>query len=99
MHRRVDDSPRRVLVIGAACIVGFIDEERHARLQAALLAGAALPHSLNPVAIRQLPDALRSAYLQSFARALHTVYLTAACVVILAFALARLIKNHPLRKH
>lgn len=99
MHQRVDDSPRRVLVIGAACIVGFIDEERHARLHAALPASAGLLHPFGPVAIRQLPDALRSAYLQSFARALHTVYLTAACVVILAFALARLIKNHPLRKH
>ena len=49
--------------------------------------------------IHQLPAALRDDYLQAFAGALHTVYLSAACVVVLAFALAWLLKDHPLRKH
>jgi hypothetical protein len=46
-----------------------------------------------------LPEALRDDYLQAFAGALHTVYLSAACVVVLAFVLAWLLKDHPLRKH
>jgi hypothetical protein len=41
---------------------------------------------------------LRDDYLHAFAGALHTVYLAAACVVLVAFALAWLLKDHPLRK-
>ena len=58
-----------------------------------------LPHALGPAVIHQLPTALREDYLQAFAGALHTVYLSAACVVVLAFALTWLLKDHPLRKH
>ncbi|MDR6422704.1 hypothetical protein [Paraburkholderia phenoliruptrix] len=47
-------------------------------------------------AIRQLPDALRAAYRLAFACALQTVYLSAACLVLLAFALSWFLENHPL---
>ncbi|WP_425195030.1 hypothetical protein [Paraburkholderia phenoliruptrix] len=47
-------------------------------------------------AIRQLPDALRAAYRLAFACALQTVYLCAACVVLLALAIAWCLKDHPL---
>jgi predicted MFS family arabinose efflux permease len=69
------------------------------RLQTLIPPDTELPHSLGPAAIHQLPAVLHDEYLQAFAGALHTVYLSASCVVVLAFALAWLLKDHPLRKH
>jgi ABC-type Fe3+ transport system permease subunit len=48
--------------------------------------------------VHALPAALRDDYLQAFGGAMHTVFLVAACVVVLAFALAWLIEDVPLRK-
>jgi hypothetical protein len=70
-----------------------------ARLEKLIPPDTELPHALGPAAIHQLPEALRNDYLHAFAGALHTVYLSAACVVVLAFVLAWLLKDHPLRKH
>jgi len=70
-----------------------------ARLQTLIPPDTELPHALGPAAINQLPIALRDDYLQAFSGALHMVYLSASCVVVLAFALAWLLKDHPLRKH
>ncbi|MDR6392829.1 hypothetical protein [Paraburkholderia phenoliruptrix] len=43
-----------------------------------------------------MPDALRADYGPAFARALQPVYLSAACLVLLAFALSWFLENHPL---
>jgi EmrB/QacA subfamily drug resistance transporter len=85
--------------VGVAAFGAVFSNGLAARLQTLIPPDTELPRSLGPTAIHQLPAALRDDYLQAFAGALHTVYLSAACVVVLAFALAWLLKDHPLRKH
>jgi hypothetical protein len=53
---------------------------------------------MGPQGVHQLPDAIRSIYLQAFGGALHRVYVVAACVILLAFAFAWLLEDVPLRK-
>jgi fucose permease len=85
--------------IGVASFGAVFSNGLAARLEKLIPPDTELPHALGPAAIHELPQALRDDYLQAFAGALHTVYLSAACVVVLAFALAWLLKDHPLRKH
>jgi hypothetical protein len=85
--------------IGVASFGAVFSNGLAARLATLIPPNTELPHALGPAAIHQLPEALRDDYLQAFAGALHTVYLSAACVVVLAFVLAWLLKDHPLRKH
>jgi len=60
--------------------------------------GTELPRSLAPLDVQHLPAPLHDAYLNAFAGSMHMVFLVAACVVLLAFALAWLMKDAPLRK-
>jgi EmrB/QacA subfamily drug resistance transporter len=85
--------------IGVASFGAVFSNGLAARLDKLIPPDTELPHALGPAAIHALPQTLRDVYLQAFAGALHTVYLCAACVVVLAFALAWLLKDHPLRKH
>jgi EmrB/QacA subfamily drug resistance transporter len=57
-----------------------------------------LPKAGNPAAIRALPPAARSIFEDAFAAALHPVFLMAAAVSLLAFALTWLIPALPLRE-
>jgi len=84
--------------VGVAAFGAVFSNGLAARLEKLIPPDTQLPHALGPAAIHQLPDALRADYLQAFAGALHMVYLSAACVVLLAFACAWLLKDHPLRK-
>jgi hypothetical protein len=56
-----------------------------------------LPKAGNPAAIRALPPAARLIFEEAFAAALHPVFLMAAGVSLLAFALTWLIPALPLR--
>jgi predicted MFS family arabinose efflux permease len=85
--------------VGVAGFGAVFSNGLASRLQTLIPPDTELPHSLGPAAIHQLPAVLHDEYLQAFAGALHTVYLSASCVVVLAFALAWLLKDHPLRKH
>jgi len=85
--------------VGVAGFGAVFSNGLASRLQTLIPPDTELPHSLGPAAIHQLPTVLHDEYLQAFAGALHTVYLSASCVVVLAFALAWLLKDHPLRKH
>ncbi|WP_233835214.1 MDR family MFS transporter [Paraburkholderia sp. ZP32-5] len=84
--------------IGVASFGAVFSNGLASRLERLIPPDTELPHALGPAAIHQLPEALRNDYLHAFAGALHTVYLSAACVVVFAFALAWLLKDHPLRK-
>jgi EmrB/QacA subfamily drug resistance transporter len=55
------------------------------------------PKTTNPAAIRQLPPLVRDAYSEAIAVALHPVFLTAAVVSVVAFALTWLLHDVPLR--
>ncbi|MBD8871611.1 MDR family MFS transporter [Rhodanobacter sp. DHB23] len=84
--------------IGVAAFGAMFTNALHARLADTLPPGTVLPHSMGPQGVHQLPDAVRGTYLQAFGGALHGVYATAACVIVLAFALTWLLKDVPLRK-
>ena len=85
--------------VGVAGFGAVFSHGLHARLAKLLSDGVELPQPLTPDAIHHLPPAVLARYLDAFAGALHTVYFSAACVVVLAFALAWLLQDVPLRKH
>ncbi|WP_322042454.1 MDR family MFS transporter [Paraburkholderia sp. J67] len=85
--------------VGVAAFGAVFSHGLHTRLAALLSADVELPQPLTPEVIRHLPPALHAQYLDAFAGALHTVYLSAACVVVLAFVLSLLMRNAPLRTH
>jgi EmrB/QacA subfamily drug resistance transporter len=84
--------------VGVAAFGAVFSGGLHARLAAFLPNGAGSLGSINATTVHQLPDGLRAQYLQAFAGSLHMVYFAAACVVVLAFALAWLIEDIPLRE-
>ena len=53
--------------------------------------------NVNPAAVGSLPPTARTAYLTSFTDAVGTVFLVAACVVVVAFLLSWLLQERPLR--
>ena len=85
--------------VGVAAFGAVFSSQLHSRLSELIPAGTELPQSLGPATIHELPTALRDDYLHAFAGALHTVYFVAACVVVLAFVLAWMLRDIPLRKH
>lgn len=84
--------------IGVAAFGAMFTNALHARLADALPPDATLPHSMGPQGVHQLPGAVRGIYLQAFGGALHGVYATATCVIVLAFVLTWLLEDVPLQK-
>jgi hypothetical protein len=84
--------------IGVAVFGTIFSNRLGAELADRLPANASLPNTNEPAAIRALPPPVRSAFEQAFAVALHPVFLTAAGVALLAFVLAWLIPDMPLRE-
>jgi EmrB/QacA subfamily drug resistance transporter len=54
--------------------------------------------AVNPSAIQRLPAPIRTEYQGAFSDALQTVFLVAAAIVVVAFVLAWLIEERPLRQ-
>jgi hypothetical protein len=69
-----------------------------ANLARRLPADADVAAAASPAAIRALPAAVRTVYLDVFTAALHPVFLYAAAVAALGFALTWLLKELPLRE-
>ncbi|MQR02444.1 MDR family MFS transporter [Glaciimonas soli] len=84
--------------VGVAAFGAMFTQGFHARLEALIQPGTELPHGFSPAIVHQLPDVLRDDYLQAFGGALHAVYLVAGCMIALAFALAWMYEDIPLRK-
>ncbi len=72
--------------MGVAAFGAIFSNSLRGRLESLLPADAELPHLLGPQAVAHLPATLRDDYLHAFAASMHTVYLTAAGVALLAFA-------------
>ncbi len=83
--------------IGVSIFGTIFANRLHVELASRVPPNASLPRATNPAGIRALPPALRSVFEQAFAAALHPVFLTAAAVAVVAFALAWLIPALPLR--
>jgi EmrB/QacA subfamily drug resistance transporter len=82
--------------IGVA-IFGAIFSNRLSHELAARLPGARIPTTASPEVVRHLPSALHHAYVDAVAAALHPVFLAAAAVMLVGFALTWLLKDVPLR--
>ena len=83
--------------IGVALFGTIFANRVHIELADRLPAGTRVPKVINPEGIKHLPAAAHDAFSQAFAAALHPVFLTAAGVSLLAFALAWLLQDVPLR--
>jgi EmrB/QacA subfamily drug resistance transporter len=83
--------------IGVSIFGTIFANRLHIELASRLPANAQVPSSDEPAAIRALPAPIRSAFEQAFAAALHPVFLTAAGVALVAFALTWLVPDLPLR--
>ena len=58
---------------------------------------ATLPESADPMAIANLPAAVRDGYLEAFTHALHPVFLSASAIGAFAFAISWFLREAPLR--
>jgi len=80
-------------------IFGAIFANRLAHeLVARLPLGAHLPKAANPAAVKELPPAVHLPYVEAFAASLRPVFLAAAGISLLAFALTWLLREVPLRE-
>ena len=83
--------------IGVALFGTIFANRLHVELAARLPAHAVIPKTVNPAVVRHLPPAARHAFEDAFAAALHPVFIVAAAVSLLAFALTWLLREVPLR--
>jgi EmrB/QacA subfamily drug resistance transporter len=84
--------------IGVALFGTIFANRLHIELAQRLPAGARIPKTINPAGIRHLPPAAHNAFAEAVAAALHPVFLTAAAISLLAFGLAWLLRDVPLRR-
>jgi EmrB/QacA subfamily drug resistance transporter len=82
-------------VLGAI-FTGRLDSELSSRLPRG--AGGATEGGVNPAQIDTLPAPVHDAYISAFTNALHTVFVVATIVVLVAFVLTWFIEERPLRE-
>jgi EmrB/QacA subfamily drug resistance transporter len=83
--------------IGVSLFGAIFSNRLHVELAARLPVSVRVPRTTSPATIRHLPAALRGAYEQAFAAALHPVFLTATAIAALAFVLTWFLQDVPLR--
>lgn len=88
--------------LGTAVLGAIFASHLTATLARLLPAGSprsgSMAHGISVQALAQLSPAMRSAYTAAFSGALNTVFLVAAVVCAIGFALSWLLPEHPLRK-
>jgi EmrB/QacA subfamily drug resistance transporter len=83
--------------IGVAIFGAIFANQLAGNLATSLPAGADVPASPNPAALKQLAPAAHAAYASAITDALHPVFLAAAGAAVLAFLLTWLLREVPLR--
>ena len=83
--------------VGVAAFGALFAGGLASRLATHASAAAYLPSAAEPGAIATLPPALKSLYLNAFSAALHPVFLSAAAISAVGFALTWLLQEVPLR--
>jgi MFS family permease len=83
--------------IGVALFGTIFANRVRVELASRLPAGSHIPKTINPAGIQKLPPAAHTAFADAFAAALHPVFIVAAGVSVLAFALTWLLREVPLR--
>jgi EmrB/QacA subfamily drug resistance transporter len=84
--------------IGVAAFGTMFTHGLRTRIASFLPTRADTPQMLGPTAVQHLPAAIRENYLNAFVGAMHSVYLVAAGIIAIAFVLAWMLKDIPLRK-
>src|SRR5205814_1402629 len=87
-------------MMGGMLVTSIVSGRLAASLARALPPNALGDHSLrsDPASLHALPPARRDAYLGAFTGALGTVFVVAACIGALGFALTWLLEERPLRE-
>ncbi len=83
--------------IGVAVFGTIFANRLHVELSQHLPAGTEHPATMAPATIRHLPAGVHGAVVDAYALALHPVFLAAAGVSVVAFALTWLVRDMPLR--
>ncbi len=84
--------------IGVALFGTIFANRLVANLADRLPPGTHLPAAADPATIERLPPAVHAPYVESFAASLRPVFLVAAGISVVAFALTWLLREVPLRK-
>jgi EmrB/QacA subfamily drug resistance transporter len=84
--------------IGVSLFGAVFANRLQAQLAGELPPGAVVPPSGDPGAVAALPPPIHEAYVTAFADALQPVFLVAACISFLAFALTWFLQDVPLRQ-
>jgi EmrB/QacA subfamily drug resistance transporter len=83
--------------IGVAAFGAIFANRLATELAMNLPAGSRIPSVSNPAVIAKLPQSVHEPYVQSFVAALQPIFLTAAVISVVAFALSWLLREVPLR--
>ena len=83
--------------IGVSLFGAIFAAREHSELAKRLPAGVHISRTTNPDVIRHLTPAIRDAFTEAFAIALHPVFLMASGISFAAFLLSWLIRETPLR--
>jgi EmrB/QacA subfamily drug resistance transporter len=83
--------------IGVALFGTIFASRLHSALASSLPAGTAIPQTINPAGIKNLPPPEHQAYADAVATALHPVFLVAGAISIVAFLLTWLLREVPLQ--
>jgi EmrB/QacA subfamily drug resistance transporter len=83
--------------IGVAVFGAIFSNRLSSNLAAKLPAGAAIPKSTNPAAVKHLPPGVRDIYRSAVTEALHPIFYAGAGMAFVAFALTWLLREVPLR--
>jgi EmrB/QacA subfamily drug resistance transporter len=84
--------------IGVAIFGTIFVNRLNTELAARLPAGVHVPSARDPAAIRALPPAIHDLFVDAFTAALQPVFLVAAAIALVAFALTWLLEEVPLRQ-
>ena len=84
--------------IGVSAFGAIFSHDLATQLAKRIPPGVHIPAEANPEVVGHLPAAVRGPYITAFATALHPVFLVAAGIAVVGFALTWLLREVPLRQ-
>jgi EmrB/QacA subfamily drug resistance transporter len=83
--------------IGVAIFGAIFANQLATRLAQHLPPGTSIPAGTNPAAVKHLPSAVRTAYVDAVTQSLHPIFYAGAGISLVAFGLTWLLREVPLR--
>jgi DNA-binding MarR family transcriptional regulator len=84
--------------IGVSAFGAIFSHDLATQLAKRIPPGVHIPAEANPEVVRHLPATVRGPYITAFSTALHPVFLVAAGIAVVGFALTWLLREVPLRQ-